>query len=123
MPAEGLGAVVPPQPAPDGVWAVRQRRDVDKIHLGLNAAGTSQQKYDATRKKYTDLIKAMKKAEGKLEPALKPLRDQVLFMKHNLNAKAIAGLSSELVSVQANVDGWSRTWRAPSPRPMGLLRA
>jgi len=65
---------------------------------------SSQQKYDATRKKYNELIKAMKKAEAKLEPALVPLRDQVLFMKHNLNAKAIAGLSNELVTVQTNVD-------------------
>ena len=65
---------------------------------------SSQQKYDATRKKYTELIKAMKKAEAKLEPALAPLRDQVLFMKHNLNARAIAGLSNELISVQTNVD-------------------
>jgi hypothetical protein len=65
---------------------------------------SSQQKYDATKKKYTELIKAMKRAEGKLEPALVPLRDQVLFMKHNLNARAIAGLSNELISVQTNVD-------------------
>jgi len=65
---------------------------------------SSQQKYDATQKKYTELIKAMKKAEAKLEPALAPLRDQVLFMKHNLNARAIAGLSNELISVQTNVD-------------------
>jgi len=65
---------------------------------------SSQQKYDVTKKKYTELIKAMKKAEGKLEPALAPLRDQVLFMKHNLNARAIAGLSNELISVQTNVD-------------------
>jgi len=43
-------------------------------------------------------------AESKLEPALAPLRDQVLFMKHNLNARAIAGLSDEVVSVQTNVD-------------------
>lgn len=65
---------------------------------------SSQRKYDATKDKYEGLIGAMKKAESKLEPALVPLRDQVLFMKHNLNAKAIAGLGDELVSVQANVD-------------------
>lgn len=64
----------------------------------------SQQQYDITKKKYTELIAAMKRAEDKLEPALDPLRDQVLFMKHNLNARAIAGLSEELISVQANVD-------------------
>jgi hypothetical protein len=65
---------------------------------------SSQKKYDVTRKKYTQLIEAMKRAEAKLEPALAPLRDQVLFMKHNLNARAIAGLSDELISVQTNVD-------------------
>jgi len=65
---------------------------------------SSQRKYDATRKKYMELIRAMKKAEAKLEPALAPLRDQVLFMKHNLNAKAIAGLSAEVIKVQTNVE-------------------
>ena len=64
----------------------------------------SQRKYDVTERKYEELIKAMKKAESKLEPALVPLRDQVLFMKHNLNARAIAGLSDEVISVQTNVD-------------------
>ncbi len=65
---------------------------------------SSQRKYDATKAKYEELIEAMRQAESKLEPALVPLRDQVLFMKHNLNAKAIAGLSGELASVQVNVD-------------------
>ena len=65
---------------------------------------SSQRKYDVAKKKYTELIKAMKRAEAKLEPALAPLRDQVLFMKHNLNARAIAGLRDELISVQTNVD-------------------
>ncbi len=65
---------------------------------------SSQRKYDATKDKYSELINAMKRAETKLEPALVPLRDQVLFMKHNLNAKAIAGLGEEMASVQTNVD-------------------
>jgi hypothetical protein len=69
---------------------------------------SSQRKYDLTRKKYSGLIAAMKKAEARLEPALIPLRDQVLFMKHNLNAKAIAGLSSEMNNVQSNVDSLVR---------------
>lgn len=64
----------------------------------------SQRKYVVTQMKYEGLIQAMKKAEAKLEPALVPLRDQVLFMKHNLNARAITGLSNEVISVQTNVD-------------------
>lgn len=79
-------------------------RDEIKQYSNDALRRSSQRKYDITRKKYTELIRAMKKAEAKLEPALAPLRDQVLFMKHNLNAKAIAGLSAEVVKVQANVD-------------------
>jgi hypothetical protein len=64
----------------------------------------SRRKYAVTKRKYEELIQAMKKAEARMEPALVPLRDQVLFMKHNLNARAIAGLSDELTSIQTNVD-------------------
>ena len=82
---------------------------------------SSQRKYDITKKKYTELIKAMKKAEGKLEPALAPLRDQVLFMKHNLNARAIAGLSEELVSVQTNVDKLVRDMESAIAQADGFI--
>ena len=64
----------------------------------------SQKQYDGTKANYKELMASMKKAESKLEPVLVSLRDQVLFMKHNLNARAIAGLSGELVSVQSHVD-------------------
>jgi hypothetical protein len=69
---------------------------------------SSQRKYDIAQNRYTGLMQAMKRAEARLEPALIPLRDQVLFLKHNLNARAIAGLSSEVVSVQTNVDNLVR---------------
>ncbi|MDQ0290127.1 DUF2959 domain-containing protein [Oligosphaera ethanolica] len=68
----------------------------------------SQRKHDQTVDKYDDLLRAMKNAESKLEPVLVSMRDQVLFLKHNLNARAIAGLSSELASVQGNVDSLIR---------------
>ena len=79
-------------------------REEIKQYASNSLRKASQRKYDLTKRKYTTLITAMKRAEAKLEPVLIPLRDQVLFMKHNLNARAIAGLSSELVSVQTNVD-------------------
>ena len=75
-----------------------------KAYSSDSLRNASQQKYEATKRKYGELIAAMKQAEAKLEPALVPLRDQVLFLKHNLNARAIAGLSDELVTVQTNVD-------------------
>lgn len=69
---------------------------------------SSQGKYDLTISKYKELLRAMKAAEARLEPVLVPLRDQVLYLKHNLNAKAIAGLSDELAGVQTNVDSLIR---------------
>lgn len=46
----------------------------------------------------------MRLAESRIEPVLKSFRDQVLFLKHNLNAKAIASLRGELVQVEADTD-------------------
>ena len=56
-----------------------------------------------TEEHYKKLISAMKRAEKKIQPVLSAFKDQVLFLKHNLNAKAIASLQSELVSVESNV--------------------
>ena len=63
----------------------------------------SQGQLRATRSRYDQLMTAMRRAEGKLDPALRPLRDQVLYLKHNLNARAIAGLQGEVVRMDAQV--------------------
>ena len=46
----------------------------------------------------------MERAEARITPVLKPMRDRVLFLKHNLNARAIGSLNKELVAVRGNVD-------------------
>jgi len=45
----------------------------------------------------------MKKAETKIEPVLSAFRDQVLFLKHNLNAQAVASLQSEVTTMEADI--------------------
>jgi hypothetical protein len=64
----------------------------------------SERQLRATRGRYDTLIAAMKRAEIKLEPALRPMRDQVLYLKHNLNARAIAGIRGEAAKVDAEVN-------------------
>jgi septal ring factor EnvC (AmiA/AmiB activator) len=64
---------------------------------------SSKSKLDQTRQQYAKLIGAMKRAEVKIEPVLSVFRDQVLFLKHNLNAQAVASLQDELVSVKADI--------------------
>jgi len=46
----------------------------------------------------------MKNAEGKMEPVLKTFKTQVLYLKHNLNAAAIASLQTQVVGIQGDVD-------------------
>lgn len=64
----------------------------------------SQEQLTQTRAHYGQLIKAMKRAEAKMDPVLVKFKDQVLFLKHNLNAQAIASLKGELVSVEGNIN-------------------
>ena len=64
---------------------------------------SSERKLKQTRQQYSQLIRAMKRVEKKIDPVLSAFRDQVLYLKHNLNARAIASLRSELVSVEADV--------------------
>ncbi len=63
----------------------------------------SEQQLALTRRRYDAMVGAMKQAEGRLEPALSPLRDQVLFIKHNLNARALASLKGEVARVDSQV--------------------
>ena len=65
---------------------------------------SSQAKLTQTKNQYAKLIKAMKRAESKMPPVLAKFKDQVLFLKHNLNAQAIASLKSELGSVESNIN-------------------
>jgi Skp family chaperone for outer membrane proteins len=68
-----------------------------------NLRQSSEQKLGQTRQRYLQLIDAMKRAEAKIDPVLSAFRDQVLFLKHNLNAQAIASLHDELASVEAEI--------------------
>lgn len=50
----------------------------------------------------------MNRAEQRIDPVLRPLRDQVLYLNHNLNARAPAAMKGELVKVDAQVDRLDR---------------
>lgn len=60
-------------------------------------------KLRSTKRDYQQLIQAMRAAESRMEPVLRVLQDQVLYLKHNLNARAINRLQGELKSVEADV--------------------
>lgn len=64
---------------------------------------SSEQKLHQTQGQYDKLMGAMERAESKIKPVLAALNDQVLYLKHNLNAQAIASLQSELLTVETDV--------------------
>ena len=64
----------------------------------------SQQQLNSTRDKYKNLISAMRSSEKKLQPVLEKMEDQVLFLKHNLNARAISGLKNEVANIDKEVN-------------------
>ncbi len=57
-----------------------------------------------TRTKYGNLLTAMRSAESKMKPVLGAFKDQVLFLKHNLNAQAIASLKTQVLGIEGDVD-------------------
>jgi len=107
------------QNSEDSADAVRKRiKDVEsvadslftewKTELGQYSSADlrrkSEEKLSQTKARYQEMLSAMKKAEQRIDPVLKPLRDQVLYLKHNLNARALAAIKGELVKVDAQVD-------------------
>ena len=69
-----------------------------------NLRKSSEQKLEQTQELYGKLIRAMERAESKIEPVLTAFHDQVLFLKHNLNAQAIASLQDELTTVESDIE-------------------
>ena len=65
-----------------------------------------------TRREYGRMVAAMRRAEKTMYPVLDVLRDQVLFLKHNLNARAIASIRTELSTVQRDVASLVRQMEA-----------
>jgi len=56
-----------------------------------------------TRQRYGTMINALKKAEASMGPVLKKFKDHVTFLKHNLNAAAIASLKGEAMNIQGDI--------------------
>lgn len=53
-----------------------------------------------TRQRYKQLMISMRRAEKSMKPVLVAFQDQVLVLKHNLNARAIGSLKNELSNIE-----------------------
>ena len=67
-------------------------------------AAASRQQLSATRQRYNELHSALIAAEQTMTPVLKQFNDYVLYLKHNLNAQAIASLKGEATSISTEIN-------------------
>jgi gas vesicle protein len=64
----------------------------------------SEEQLNSTRQQYDKLIQVMKNSAKKMDPVVAAFKDQVLYLKHNLNARAIAALQTQAGQLQTDVD-------------------
>lgn len=57
-----------------------------------------------TERRYSSLLQSMERAADTMEPVLEKLQDNVLYLKHNLNAKAVDAIRGEYRSLRTDVD-------------------
>jgi vacuolar-type H+-ATPase subunit D/Vma8 len=73
------------------------------LYSNRSLRSRSKQHLDKSRRQYKKLITALSKAEARIHPVLGAFQDQVLFLKHNLNAQAIAALQHEFVEISIDI--------------------
>lgn len=73
---------------------------------------SSAEKLKVTQKRYKEMLASMHRAEATMAPVLKIFRDNVLFLKHNLNAQAIGSLQSEFTNLKGEIDTLIREMNA-----------
>lgn len=57
-----------------------------------------------TERRYASLLQSMERAADTMAPVLEKLQDNVLYLKHNLNAKAVDAIRGEYRSLRTDVD-------------------
>lgn len=78
-------------------------KEIDQIETA-SLKNKSRQSLTETRHRYGQLHNSLKASEDRMDPVLHKLNDQVLYLKHNLNAQAIASLKGETVSIQGDIE-------------------
>ncbi len=78
----------------------------EEIQVFTNATykRESTKKLNETQRQYNGLMRSMRRVEKSMAPVLVTLKDNVLYLKHNLNANAIGALKGELTSVKEDVN-------------------
>ncbi|WP_347989379.1 DUF2959 domain-containing protein [Methylomonas sp. AM2-LC] len=74
-----------------------------ELYTNRTLRSRSQQQLKKSRMQYQRLLRTLQTAEQRMQPVLSAFQDQVLFLKHNLNAHAIAALRHEFVEIGVDI--------------------
>ena len=78
--------------------------DEIKLYDNKELARSSKKQLNDTRARYQEMIDRMEEAETSMDPVLRIFRDNVLYLKHNLNAQAIGSLQDEFAGLEIEID-------------------
>ncbi len=78
----------------------------DELELYENRTyrATSKRQLRETKSRYRDMLSSMRVAERSMVPVLQTFEDNVLFLKHNLNAQAIGSLQAKFDGLEKDID-------------------
>lgn len=76
-----------------------------ELYKNASLRKSSSRKLRNTRARYKEMLTSMHRSEKSMEPVLNTFLDNVLFLKHNLNAQAIGSLRSEFSTLKGEIDG------------------
>ncbi len=76
-----------------------------KLYKSADLRRSSQRKLKETRSRYHRMLASMHRAEKSMKPVLRSFQDNVLFLKHNLNAQAIGSLRTEFSTLKGEING------------------
>jgi len=80
-------------------WAEENTRYTDP-----SLRRNSQAQLRDTQANYVQMLKSMKDSEASMQPVLASLYDNVLYLKHNLNAQAVGSLRTTFNNLEGDID-------------------
>lgn len=72
-------------------------------YSNANLKRESEKKLNQTKRQFDKLLKSMRSSEAKMDPVLASLKDNVLYLKHNLNAQAVAAIKGEFTNLKRDI--------------------
>ena len=78
--------------------------DENRLYTDASLRSDSEASLRTTRARYKEMLGTMKESEASMKPVLATFQNNVLYLKHNLNAQAIGSLQGTFTTLQGDVD-------------------